>query len=104
MLVIADLDGFNWDRVTMKCVRKVLSRANPRNLIDHYCMQTFSNPYGECGFVSVALNSMAVSHTCNPHPSRFPGMVIADCFAASSICRSSTICGLERVQLRPFGE
>ena len=53
------LDGFNWDRVTMKRARKVLTRANPRSLIDYHCMQTFSNPYGEYGNVSVALNSMA---------------------------------------------
>ena len=53
------LDGFNWDRVTMKRARKVLTRANPRSLIDYHCMQTFSNSYGEYGNVSVALNSMA---------------------------------------------
>ena len=41
------LDGFNWDRVTMKRVRKVLSRANPRNLIDyHWCViHTYGTPH-----------------------------------------------------------
>jgi len=52
------LDGMNYDRVTMKRVRKVLSRANPNSLIDFHCMQTFHNPYAQYGNTSVALNFM----------------------------------------------
>jgi hypothetical protein len=59
----SDLDGFNWDRVTAKRVRKVLDRASaterrPKKTIDFHCMQTYSNPYGEYGRTSVALNFM----------------------------------------------
>ena len=60
------LDGFNFDRVTIKRVRKVLDRAtigsahsHGRKIIDFHCMQTFHNPYGEYGNISVALNFMA---------------------------------------------
>ena len=51
--------SFYWPQEHTNVVRKVLTRANPRSLIDYHCMQTFSNPYGEYGNVSVALNSMA---------------------------------------------
>ena len=61
------MDGFNYDRVTMKRVRKVLDRASGgnathshgRKIIDFHCMQAFHNNYGEYGNVSVALGFMA---------------------------------------------
>ena len=59
------LDGYNFDRVTIKRVRKVLDRAtlgphsHGRKIIDFHCMQTFHNPYGEYGNISVALSFMA---------------------------------------------
>eukprot|EP01052_Picozoa_sp_SAG31_P079166 SAG31_NODE_38772_length_293_cov_1.067010_1_plen_51_part_10 len=48
----------------MRQVRKVLDRtskgvhAHGRRTIDFHCMQTFQNPYGEYGNISVALNYM----------------------------------------------